>query len=766
MNTRAARLIITLTAPLLAAGVLFLLWLSPARADDPCDLDFTTADWVEVSHTAGGTFSRSGSTTHLDDTEYWLSESEAYFSLPVTLTVQEGDYVTVTHQVQTPNVWADLLIRVRLTAIYSDSSTVDTGFLDITNSNYPTGTFNLSLWLKAGDLSSLRVDHYFDSVWPGDSSLEIVSTELSGCSSPPVGGDSCPTVQNSHFAISDTTWLLDGTAAIDPVSSTLTLAPGDIAAQNLTLLESNKTYDAVISVTQVTAPSSLNVVLGTQSETIDISTPDWYTATLTTPQLGGPIAYALQNEGDGTLTIDFTCVTLAITGTDGETQQGCIAPTNGAFDTSAGWDWYREATWNEAAENAYLPFNQGDEYAKSLIMSTSLYTMPVITAGNYLLLAFDAETENDQSAVIAATVDNGPDSSAGYFEIFPDIYTFELDLTTAMSGTTGAAVAFANAGTDPITEFSAEDNIFLDNVCIFVSDRGPRLPAPTDSDPGGIGPIGFNYKLGCADAAAILAYWGINMNLYHAIYGGSGTSQGWFQSWWDWLSAGFWVMLESLLCFLLVALGWVINIIEYGINNFLNVAGWIVREGRYLLTFIGALWAWGLATVGNLMAWWRISAGSVVAWLWQSGLNLLAFLGTLYNGLVEIENSLLAWLAPIFQAILYFIAPLAFFANFAAAVWDLFVMLFTWIWVNVFVMVNIPIRFYYAFNDGVQTEAFSNLMSCAGTNFWCGLLAGVQLVNQTVGHTVLYPIVIVGIILTTVAIFWKHIWALFSINIR
>ena len=91
---------------------------------------------------------------------------------------------------------------------------------------------------------------------------------------------------------------------------------------------------------------------------------------------------------------------------------------------------------------------------------------------------------------------------------------------------------------------------------------------------------------------------------------------------------------------------------------------------------------------------------------------------------------------------------------------------FDWIFENILALAHIPLNFYYAFDTGVQSEAFSYLMSCAESNFWCQMLAGVQLVNQTVGHTILYPMVIVGIIVMTIVIFWDNIWEMLRFNVR
>ncbi len=96
------------------------------------------------------------------------------------------------------------------------------------------------------------------------------------------------------------------------------------------------------------------------------------------------------------------------------------------------------------------------------------------------------------------------------------------------------------------------------------------------------------------------------------------------------------------------------------------------------------------------------------------------------------------------------------------AVISLVLMVVSWVWANVFMVVSIPINFYYAWDNGIKSEAFAYLMSCTGTNFWCQMLAGIQLVNQTSAHTLMYPIVIVGIIIGSIVVFWKELWALFT----
>ena len=201
-----------------------------------------------------------------------------------------------------------------------------------------------------------------------------------------------PTLNDYHFTLSDT-WTLDGSATI--LSSTLTLNPTGSASQTLsTTLQSGTTYNAVLSITNaVSAP--LVVMLGSQSQTLTIDAAGRYTASFTSTETIANPGYLLRNDGESEhyVDVDWTCVYpgSAITSTN-----ACIAPLNGEFTSADNWDWYRSAAWNGPDENAFLPFNQGGDAERSLVVTTGSYSLPTLTAGQHLLLTFGASAGVDK----------------------------------------------------------------------------------------------------------------------------------------------------------------------------------------------------------------------------------------------------------------------------------------------------------------------------------------------------------------------------------
>jgi len=179
----------------------------------------------------------------------------------------------------------------------------------------------------------------------------------------------CQTVADAHFTgiVSDT-WQLSGSATIS--DSTLTLPPGDTAAQGLTL-DGATGYNAVLSVTQVTsAPISLNVFLGTDVDVLTITGTGYYSAFLATPSLleTESISYVLQNNSaTGEIGIDYTCLLVS-------SQSICAAGQNeyllnignnygtpiieDAYGVSEGWTGvdYFDGSDTDAVEFNQIPF--------------------------------------------------------------------------------------------------------------------------------------------------------------------------------------------------------------------------------------------------------------------------------------------------------------------------------------------------------------------------------------------------------------------------
>lgn len=660
-------------------------------------------------------------------------------------------------------------------------------------------------------LDKIRLDFGLSTVTgsaspPRESFIRHAYVTITGTCGEPPGPVQCSTVSNADFTTTDLWTLASPTASIDDGKANL--APGDAIAQILSL-SAGKTYIASITA-EVVNPAELVVGLGfgenSDLATLNITASGVYTTKLTTPaNLFGGIAYTLLNHASDTISIDYTCLSLDTSGIN------CIAPVNGDFDSAGGWEWHRGAQWSSNSKNAYLPYNQGPVGVKSLIVPSDRYDMPTLDEGKHLLLSFSANTDLGQSAMLASLA-RGTNAVEYYYEIYQSSYNFEADISS-LAGETDVYLAWANSGNSPQEpSFAAEGAVHLDNICIWVANRSAALPGPTD--PGAMTPVNLDFGYtSCLDVDGYLAYFGVNMAQYRAVY--LAGAPGWlsFGDWVPWLVAAFWNVLETYLCIFMGVFNTLVRIIEHLINNFLNIGNWAIREWRLFVIFLGDLWPWVRGTVSNFGSWFGSEGYKILFWYLASGSNLLVFAAFLFsyglsnlwhiinwlsvgllpaavsrekNTLVEVTNWIIAawnlfvaalgptisaaietlldvwsYLVPflegVFTAVTSTIAPVFLFSSFISAVWNLFWMLLKWIWANGFMMVHSTINFYYAFNGGVADESFAFLLTCENENFWCGLLAGIQMVNQVAGQSIMYPIVIVGIIIGTILIFWKYI---------
>lgn len=697
------------------------------------------------------------------------------------------------------------------------------GRLELSNGEIITGTWTAlnTDWITVGVSSENDGDQlsaiYLDATTFGsafDESFTFLVDQsyfLASCNVQP--GVLCPLVGGADF-LTDDAWLLTDGASI--TTGTLSLPVDGVAAQNLTLT-SNRTYNAVISTTAVVSgTANLTIRLGTQSQSQEISAAGEYTFTFTTATLGGPVAYIIENTGPDAIDLDFTCVSLFSSGSG---QGECLQPTNGTFETADNWTYYRSASWFSPAKKANLPHTDA-----GLIESTPVFTFPSIGVGEYLLLGFTAIREGSETAYVGnrgLATGGGAIVVTSTYEVYPQEYQYEIDYTDLASATSGS-ISFVNPGSAGYEGVTSSADFKVDNVCVFIATRPPNLPTPLDPD--GISPVdlGFNYT-SCDDVDGLLAGFGVNIQQYRAEYE-AGPSLWDPIGWVPWLVAAIWNALALYLCVFMAAFVTLVDILEYLINNFLNIASWLIRSWPVFVQWLLSVWAWLLATLPNVLAWLGDTIVLGLTWFFLSGGNLFVFtffmlgyfiqaaldflnwlgfdlpdnlLDLLLNGLIGIANLFItAWnlflpavefvisgivnfwvglwnmLAPFFSAVWSYISggslpllllnPLVYLV---LAVFNLVWMLILWVWANVFMVVNIPIQFYYAFDTGVRGEAFASLIACASENFWCQMLAGVQLVNQTSAHSIGYPIVIVGIIVGSLVIFWEYIWALFHTEI-
>ena len=633
---------------------------------------------------------------------------------------------------------------------------------------------------------------------------EFQDIEVEGDSSYPL---SCATVEDYHFygVITDA-WLLQSATISDSI---LTLDSDGIAAQNLVTLTSNSDYNAIISVTNATTESvaSVNLILGVETEAITITGSDYYTTTFTTPNLGGPLAYAIENTSAGstTIEIDYTCLFLI-----GEGEPECIAPLNGEFNSSDYWEWYREATWNSSGKNAYLPYNAGNDANRSLIQTIDTYSLPTLSSGEYLLLGFQSATKDGQTAVIGSRVaDNWQE-----FDVYSSFYNYEADISS-MAGLS-ATVSFANAGSSE--GFPSEDDILLDDVCIFISDHPPGLPGPQNPT---LSPSDFGFDYGCPDVPYLLAGYGINVFALQDTYA-AGVTVWDPENWVPWLAAALWTNAgHPITCFILEFMRLEVGLTEQLINNFTNFINWDLetvnggavwlRGGFVYLTDAqgnGELnllyWLnWYAVNIRNTIYvagqngitntdWWlgtrteianspRLSQNALVSivtafaaalgqaadqimniilWLWNDNYLVWMYLTGNVNPAIpatDPTDPTSPW-ASVFDLFMWLI-------EFIGSIVDFIWSLLTWIVNTLFVGANAPVEAYHSFVAGVESEAYIIDVTCGDSNFWCFFWAGVQLINQTSSQSVIYPFFIIGLIVTSLIIIYLNLYEMFHLNL-
>lgn len=652
--------------------------------------------------------------------------------------------------------------------------------------DYPAldgNNFRLADFGSCLDTEVIEVDVYRTNGGPALAEMRLCVADLD---TDPL---TCDLVPNPDFATTDN-WLLAGTASI--TSSELSLATDDAAAQNLTLA-SQTTYNAVISVTNVTAPTDLVVALGVDARIISISSAGQYTSVFTTGNLFGPVSYSLDNTSGGTIDIGYTCLALAGSGPGGD-QYTCI-PDNGDFELAssgsyplaASWNFHQGASWNSASRDVHLPFDDNQNFS-GLIQSSTTYQLPTPGAGEYLIFSYDARADDDTGILGGSLYDDPGLWFETFVEVYPTFYTYEFDVSSMASSY--VEVLFNNPGYDPVTETALAANITLDNVCIFVADRPPQLPFATD--PNTYTPVSIVGEFSCDLVDSYLAYWGVNIQQHRAIYEYDFSILDSIQ----WLVSAFWVILAMYLCFFVGAVWVLLDMLEYILNNGINYGNWLVLSALDFPTWLAAVVNWLLVSWGNLMDWWGDSWLATVLWLllmlsnpilfilslpeiFTSVLNWLANDGlaqmvrslenaiyTIVNSLIYIWNDFLPALGviisealnvllgiwndsihPVLQLLLALINP--FSAIFV--ILDLVWVIGLWLWENAITVLYIPVEFFQALNDGVSSPGY-DLYSCNSGNLWCYLFAGLDMINQTASHPFLYPAVIVLIIIGTIVL--------------
>ena len=704
----------------------------------------------------------------------WTSPAMSLYGDYVVLEVA-GDDITIT--------WPD-----------GSNTTVSTGgyYRDIVNVQWVDGSVRVQS-PNHTLVGSLKIRRY------------PASEKFASCISiAPPPTNNCPTLANADFTTTDA-WTLNGTAAI---SNALHLpSPGDTATQPITITPG--VYSVVISATGATVSNTLIVGMAEASATVPITnTPLWYIGTVLSTSTTGNTNFWLKNTA-GDIDVGYICFSASTLNPSGG-YNTCLTNLlkNGEFNGPDNWDWFNGASYNDTGGNAWLPYvisGTVQNMAVSGVRQFLSASPPAIGENERLVLQFDVRSPLDDATISARYWGVGVSSTVNmtYTVSANRNYTrYQTDFSQFADFNGWVGVGFLNTS----YMYSQTEGAFVDNVCLMLTTD----PITTTQPVNDYVSLPFN----CAS----VSYWlsdTLHIN-FPALEAMEAPSIWDVDQWVPWLASRLWVNAGKPLACIMIALFSsgsglaILNFFDWAIRQpaiiFAWFGGWfnlfLADMGLWLLWFSGPvgrlfLFLYEMTRNSNTALGWL---GAVVGWLWDalklllywqfgmfinrmmtilntliSAWNLIApALATLWSGMVEIFVGVWNdWLVPFlskFGAIGEFIimavnnigllGDLA--AAFFAVVWQLALM----VWGFITGVSELPIRFYFAFDNAVTGSAFQLIPNCAGdmANNWCRILFGLDVVNQAIAHSVVYPMVIVGVVVTTIIIFWRHIWELLSVR--
>lgn len=591
------------------------------------------------------------------------------------------------------------------------------------------------------------------------------------------GTQYCSTVQNSTFN-TGAAWNVTGT---NIVSGTAVMQPGGTLSQTLTGTFSQTVYSVQFTAS-TTSSGTIDVSLGGATDKITLYNGSAGYSALVTPVLS-PTVLSLSNPSVP-VTIDDVCVSLA-------TSNQCLPLIrNPNFDTGDDWIFANGAGWNDVGQNAFLPSVDGTYDLKSVsyIGQLSLTgALPTVVTGQYLLLRFDAKSL--QPGVIRLFVRNSDITNTVSVTYTAETGTnwmrYEMPLSNLNGEISNVPIEFFNVS----KEYTKTGDIFLDNMCIFVSDTVPVVPYPTypgGSNPGGGTPPGDGSTPGtstgpllltCSDITAWLSsLTGVDF----AALETTAAPSIWDPSTWvPYLAAKLWVNVGKPLSCTLFATspGRILaNYINWLADTWTAFVAWLTSTVAAFtagisswLAYLGGLWqplairvqAGAIGLLNYVIAAWNVVLNNAVSA--ASGM-VSTFIGIWNDSIAPLlSKSFNVWsLVGFFLKYIGNIGGLGMF--FFNALWGMVQM----VWHIISGIATLPIQFYFAFSDATNSTAFQLIPACTGdiTNDWCRILFGVEVVNQAIGHSIAYPMVIVAIIVFTIMIFWRNIWGLISIKLR
>lgn len=488
------------------------------------------------------------------------------------------------------------------------------------------------------------------------------------------GAETCYTVDDASFD-SGEPWTLTGSASV--AGGSLSLGAGAEAAQSVSLTPG--TYTVVMSSTFAGA-GDLSVGLGDHTEVITLPVG----ASLSYQQdfdVTGGDTLSLSSESGG-VSVQYLCFNEQ-TRAYGE----CLPVIpNGEFDTNTAWQYRNGAVWNNVAANAFIPAISGGTFGNVGLGAVGQYPLngmlPDLLPGEFLILQFDARSI-DNGIVTARMRDINLADSVAITATFPteNQYTRYQVPVSQLAGHDGATMdlGFFNTGLITATTGTTATDIavFVDNVCLYLSNEEPQLPVTN--------PIYGGYNGGLPFTCGTVSQWlheltGVNFPELETMASPSAWE---FSNWVPWLAGRLWVNIGHPIACLLVSLFnsspfmSIINFLNWLVASALGIIGWLAGWFFSILNNFMAF-AGGINNLGKVFLW---NIGNIIVWLRENYTNTAAWVWAMIMSVMDIVLSWLNWFKVVFSTMLdrliYFFEVIG---NWFLWVWNNYLTALNWCW--------------------------------------------------------------------------------------
>lgn len=505
-----------------------------------------------------------------------------------------------------------------------------------------------------------------------DFALDYLCISLSGSGG--TTGEECYTVDDASFEDGEPWTLTSATINGGAVS----LSAGGSASQAVSL-SSGLQYTVVMSAAFAQA-GDLSITLGDHTEEITV-----------------PVAASLSYEqafdvtsGDqlelsstsGGVSVEYICYNEQ-TRAYGE----CLPVIpNGEFDANTDWQYRNGAVWNNVAANAFIPAISGGTFGNVGLGAVGQYPLqgmlPDLLPGEFLILQFDARSI-DNGIVTARMRDINLADSVTITATFPteNQYTRYQVPVSQLAGHDGSTMDFGFFNTGLITgttgTTATDIAVFVDNVCLYLSNEEPQLPVTN--------PIYGGYNGGLPFTCGTVSQWlheltGVNFPELETMASPSAWE---FSNWVPWLAGRLWVNIGHPIACLLVSLFnsspfmSIINFLNWLVASALGIIGWLAGWFFSILNNFMAF-AGGINNLGKVFLW---NIGNIIVWLRENYTNTAAWVWAMIMSVMDIVLSWLNWFKVVFSTMLdrliYFFEVIG---NWFLWVWNNYLTALNWCW--------------------------------------------------------------------------------------